>query len=125
MPAVQVARAGNPVDNVPAAMLQIDDQTLREGLDRAADLLKLHRLSSHQESQQLAAAVYANFGMDDDRRVALIESLIEMVPISGDRMAEALMASAMSAGVLVGLLIANASIDPGPHATPDFVPADF
>jgi hypothetical protein len=106
-------------------MFQIDDETLRVGLDRAADLLKLHRLSSRQESEELAASVYANFGIDDDRRSELIEALIEMLPISGDPMAEALMASAMSAGVLVGLLIANSSIDTDSDAVPDYVPADF
>lgn len=106
-------------------MLNIDDQTLREGLDRAADLFKLQRLSTHDDAEVLAASVYANFGLDEGRRLELIESLIDMLPISGDPLAEGLMASAMSAGVLVGLLIAHAGLGADPDALPDYVPADF
>jgi hypothetical protein len=106
-------------------MLNIDDQTLREGLDRAADVLLLHRLSSHEDADRLAASVYANFGLDERLRIELIESLLEMLPISGDPMAEGLMASSMSAGVLVGLLIANAAMGTDPDAIPDYVPADL
>ena len=106
-------------------MLQIDEQSLRVGLDRAADLLKLHRLSSHEDAEHLAASVYANFGIDESLRVELIESLLEMLPVSGDPMAEGLMAASMSAGVLIGLLIAHAAVGTEPDAIPDFVPADF
>lgn len=106
-------------------MLRIDEKTLREGLERAADLLKLHRLSTPDDAEQLAASVYAGFGIDESLRVELIEGLLEMLPITGDPMAEGLMASSMSAGVLVGLLIASASMGSEPGAIPDFVPADF
>jgi hypothetical protein len=110
---------------LPALMLYIDDQTLREGLERAADLFKLQRLSSYHDAEHLAASVYANFGLDEGRRTELIKSLIEMLPISGDPVAEGLMASSMSAGVLIGLLIASAAMGSDPDAIPDFVPADF
>lgn len=106
-------------------MLRVDDESLREGLDRATDLFKLHRLSAHEDAERLAAAVFANFGIDERRRLQLTTSLLQMLPISGDPLAEGLMASSMSSGVLVGMLIASAAMGTEPDAIPDSVPADL
>ena len=106
-------------------MLRVDDETLREGLDRATDLVKLHRLSTHADAERLTAGVFANFGIDEYRRLQLTVALLEMLPISGDPLAEGVMASSMSAGVLVGLLIASAAIGTEADAIPDSVPADL
>jgi hypothetical protein len=106
-------------------MLRVDDETLREGLDRAADLFKLHRLSTHDDAELLAAAVFANYGIDEIRHRELMVSLVEMLPVSGDPLAEGLMASSMSAGVLVGLLIANAALRSEAEAVPDCPPVDL
>lgn len=106
-------------------MLQIDDQTLREGLDRAEDLFKLQRLSALEDAEELPAAVFANFGIDEHRRDELTQSLVEMLPISGDPLAEGLMTSSMCAGVLIGLLLANAAMEADPDAVPDRPPVDL
>jgi len=106
-------------------MLQIDHPTLQEGLERAGDVLKLHRLSSPVEAKALATAVLANFGIDNLGRIQLNDSLRQMLPITGDPVLEALMGSAMSDGVLVGLMIATAALRLGPDEVPDFPPVDL
>ncbi len=106
-------------------MLQIDHSTLQEGLERAGDVLKLHRLSSPGDAETLASAVLANFGIDDLGRIELNDSLRQMLPITGDQVVEALMSSAMSEGVLVGLMIATAALRLGPDEVPDFPPVDL
>jgi hypothetical protein len=105
-------------------MLQIDHPTLRQGLERAGDLLKLHRLSPADQAEQLAAAVLANFGIDDLGRIELNDALRQMLPITGDQLLEALMTSSMSEGVLVGLLIATEALRLDPDEVPDFPPVD-
>jgi hypothetical protein len=106
-------------------MLQIDHETLREGLDRAADLFKLHRLSTPEAAEVLAATVLANFGIDELGRIELIDSLSQMVPLKGEPMVEAVMTRSMAAGVLVGLVIANAAERADLDAIPDSPPADL
>ena len=86
-------------------MLEIDHLTLREGLDRAADVLKLHRLSAPEDAEQLAAAVLDNFGIDELGRIELNDALRQMLPISGEPILESLMTSSMTSGVLVGLVL--------------------
>jgi hypothetical protein len=106
-------------------MLQINHPTLREGLDRAEDVLKLHRLSPPEEADELAAAVLANFGIDELGQIELSESLRQMLPIHGDPVIETVMTSSMSAGVVVGLLIAGAAVRFDPDAIPDSPPVDL
>ena len=106
-------------------MLQIDHPTLREGLERAEDVLKLHRLSSPEEAEELASAVLANFGIDELGRIELNDSLRQMLPIQGDPVIETMMTSSMAAGVVVGLLIAGAALRFDPDAIPDFPPGDL
>ena len=105
-------------------MLQIDHSTLREGLERAGDMLKLHRLSSPEQAEELASAVLANFGIDSLGRIELNDGLRQMLPIAGDPVLEAVMCSTMAEGVLVGLLIAIGALDLEPDAVPDFPPLE-
>jgi hypothetical protein len=106
-------------------MLTVDDETLRMGLERAGDLFRLHRLSAFVDAEAMASAVFANFGLDDEKRELLIEALVDMLPITGDSVVQGLMASSMCAGVLVGLLIADAAVPAGPGAIPDCPPTDL
>jgi hypothetical protein len=106
-------------------MLQIDHPTLREGLARAEDLLKLHRLSSPEEAQELASAVLGNFGIDELGRIEMNDALRQMLPIQGDPVVETVMTSSMLSGVLVGLLIAGAALRVEPGAIPDTPPLDL
>jgi hypothetical protein len=105
-------------------MLQIDHPTLREGLERAGDMLKLQRLSSPEHAERLASTVLANFGIDRVGRIELNDALGQMLPIGGDPVLEAMMQSTMREGVLVGLLIATAALEPEPGAVPDFPPLE-
>jgi len=106
-------------------MLEIDHRTLREGLDRAADLLKLQRLSNPNEAEQLAASVLENFGIDELGRIELKDRLRQMLPVKGDPVIEILMTSSMSSGVLVGLLIASGALEADLDAIPDCPPVDL
>ena len=106
-------------------MLQIDHEILREGLERAGDVLKLHRLSTPEDAEALAAAVLENLGIDELGRIELDDSLRQMLPVTGEPLVESLMASSMTAGVLVGLLIAEAGSRPDPDAIPDSPPVDL
>ncbi len=104
--------------------MYVDDEGLRTGLDRACDLFRLHRLSDFGEAEARAAAVFANFGVDEQKREQLVRQLQRMLPITGDPLAESLMTSAMTAGVLVGLLIADAT-HPAQGLVPDHPPVDL
>ena len=64
-------------------------------------------------------------GASDKERGTLLAALNAIANDAGDPVAEGLMASSMSAGVLIGLLIASAAMGSDPDAIPDFVPADF
>ncbi len=103
-------------------LLRIDDDALRDGLERAADLFKLHRLSDHENANELVAAVFANFGIDADAHTELCAAVAEMLPIAGQPVTEALMASSMCAGALVGLLIADAAQKDRAIVVPDWPP---
>ncbi len=106
-------------------MLSLDSETLRIGLERACDLFRLHRLSSSEEADGLARSVFANFGLDEDSLALLVEAIVEMLPISGEPVAEGLMTSSMCAGVLVGLVLADATLPGSPEAFPDCLPQDL
>jgi len=110
---------------MPHTMLFVDDENLRIGLERADDLFRLHRMSEFAEAQAIATAVFANFGVDEPKRERLVEALVEMVPSTGDALVHGLMASAMCAGVLVGLMIADAAAPAGSDTVPDCPPADL
>lgn len=104
-------------------LLKIDDDARREGLERAADLFKLHRLSDRENAGELVSAVFANFGIDADAHADLCAAVSDMLPIAGEPVTEALMASSMCAGVLVGLLIADAAQKDRTIVVPDWPPA--
>jgi hypothetical protein len=106
-------------------MLRLDEETLRLGLERASDLFRLHRLSGFVAAEALEVAVFENFGVDEERRAKLVAALVEMLPVTGDAFAQGLMASSMCAGVLVGLLLAQAAVPAGGDAVPDCPPADL
>lgn len=106
-------------------MLRIDDEALGHGLERATDLFRLHRLSHPAEAEALAAAVFDNFGIDEDARMRLAVGIGRMVPVEGDVVAEVLTTVSLFAGVLVGLLIADAALSEEPGAVPDRPPADL
>jgi hypothetical protein len=106
-------------------MFLVDDENLRLGLDRASDLFRLHRLSGFVDAEALEVAVFDNFGIDEERRGKLVQSLVDMLPVTGDPLAQGLMASSMCAGVLVGLLLAQAALPAAADTVPDCPPADL
>ena len=71
-------------------MLVVDHETLAHGLDRAADMFRLPRLSSFADAAAVAEAVFENFGFDQEKRSRLARGLAAMLPIKGDPMAEGL-----------------------------------
>jgi hypothetical protein len=105
-------------------MLFVDRQTLRIGLERAHDLLRLHRLSGFADAELMASKAFANFGLADSERPLLADALVKMLPVTGNPLMESLMASSMGAGVLVGLLIADAALPTDAGPVPDYPPAD-
>ncbi len=105
-------------------MLNVGDPELDEGLTRADDLFRLHRLSGYADAEALAVAVFENFGFDADRRARLATALAGMLPIEGDPLTEAVMVGSLFSGVLVGLLIADAA-RPDRASVPDTFPEGF
>ena len=91
-------------------MIQIPEDALREGCERARDLLMLNRLRAPDEAAVSIAAVYEALGIDSDMRERLEEALRAMVPIDGLPVLEATMLGSMASGVLVGLLIADSAL---------------
>lgn len=106
-------------------MLAIDDETLRVGLGRADDLFRLYRLSGNRDAEELLVAVLENFGFDEARRRRLVTALAAMLRVEGDPMIMAVTTSSLLAGVLVGLLIADAALGPDVGTVPDCPPIDL
>jgi len=90
-------------------VIQISEDALRDGCERAHDLFLLNRLRAHDEAAESFEAVYSAFGIDSEMRVELKDALDDLVPIKGAPVIEATAVASMLAGVLVGLLIADSS----------------
>jgi hypothetical protein len=91
-------------------VIQISDDQLREGCERAQDLFKLNRLRPHDEAAQGFGAAYRAFGVDETMRGRLESTLADLVPVKGIPLIEATSVASMAAGVLVGLLIADSAL---------------
>jgi hypothetical protein len=90
-------------------VIQITQDALRDGCERAHDLFLLNRLRGHQEAAASFEAVYEALGIDAEMREVLQRSLRHLVPVKGVPVIEATTLVSMLAGVLVGLLIADSS----------------
>lgn len=90
-------------------MIQISEDALRDGCERAHDLFLLNRLRAHDEAAAGFDAVYCAFGIDGEMRDELRTALRELLPVEGAPVLEATAVASMLAGVLVGLLIADSS----------------
>lgn len=91
-------------------VIQISEQALREGCERAHDLFKLNRLRGHEEAAASFDAVYRALGIDAQMRERLEDALLELVPLNGIALIEATSAQSLLAGVLVGLMIADSAL---------------
>lgn len=91
-------------------MLNIPEQALRDGSERACDLFRLGRLSSPQDAEAALAALWRAFGIGPGQLQQLSDYLSDIVPISGVPEIEAPMSWGLAAGVLVGLLIADSAM---------------
>ena len=100
-------------------MLQISPAALEEGCERARDMLLLNRLRESQDAADGFGAVFEAFGIDGEMRTKLEEAVVASLPVSGVPVAEAAMAGSMLAGVLAGLLIADAALPPDELEWPD------
>jgi hypothetical protein len=90
-------------------VIQISDDALRDGCERAHDLFLLNRLRAHDEAAASFDAVYEALGLDTRMREQLQRALRDLVPVRGVPVIEATTVVSMVAGVLVGLLIADSS----------------
>ncbi len=106
-------------------MLFIDRESLRTGLDRAIDVFRLHRLSRSVDAEAMATTAFAGFGVGEDELLVIAQAMRDLLPATGDPLLESLIASSMGAGVLVGLLIADAASPATDSRVPDFPPADL
>ena len=91
-------------------MIQISDDALRHGCERAQDMFLLNRLRDEAEATAGFDAVYRALGVDPDMRARLQETLLDLVPVRGVPVIESTAATSMLAGVLVGLLIADSAL---------------
>jgi hypothetical protein len=91
-------------------VLSISPEALRIGCDRARDLFMLNRLQGPEAAAGTLTAVFDGLGIDDDMREELERALADLVPVKGLPALEAAASSAMLAGVLVGLLIADGTM---------------
>jgi hypothetical protein len=94
-------------------MLEISPEALREGCDRARDLFLLNRLQGPAAAARTTEDVFAALGIDPEMREDLARVLADIVPVNGVPALEAAASSGMLAGVLVGLLIADATTPSG------------
>jgi hypothetical protein len=90
-------------------MLQISDEALQQGMDRARDIIVLNRLRGHDDGQAAFTALWKAFGLGDEQRAEMEERLRDMLPVSGIPGVEIPATIGMVAGVLVGLLIADSA----------------
>jgi hypothetical protein len=93
-------------------MIQISDDSLRDGCDRARDLFMLNRLRHPDEGALGFDAAFTALGLENDMRPQLYEALLDLIPVRGIPLVESTAMAALHAGVLVGLLIADSSL---PH----------
>ena len=91
-------------------VIEISQDALREGCERAHDLFLLNRLRPPEEAAAGFDAVYDALGVDGEMRHQLEAALLELIPVRGLPVIEAASASSMLAGVLVGLLIADSTL---------------
>ena len=94
-------------------MLEVSHEALREGCDRARDLFLLNRLQGPAAAAQTTEDVFGALGIDADMREDLARALADLVPVNGVPALEAAASTAMLAGALVGLLIADATTPSG------------
>ena len=97
-------------------MIQISDDSFRDGCERARDLFLLNRLRNPDEAAMGFDAAFAALGLDETMRPHLYETLLDLVPLRGLPLVESTAVASLHAGVLVGLLIADSSI---PHEEMD------
>lgn len=90
-------------------MIQISEDALRDGCERAHDLFLLNRLRGQREAAASFDAVYQALGIDPEMHARLERALRELVPVKGVPIAEATTVVSMLAGVLVGLMIADSA----------------
>jgi hypothetical protein len=90
-------------------MIQISEDALRDGCERARDLFLLNRLRGHDDAAASFDAVYNALGLDPEMRARLHDVVLDLVPVKGLPVYEATTAVSMMAGVLVGLLIADSA----------------
>src|SRR5438105_3957192 len=91
-------------------MLNVSEQALREGCERAQDLFHLNRLQGAEAAAGSFTAVFYALGIDEEMRTQLERALVDMVPVSGIPLVQANIALSMLSGVLVGLLIADSAM---------------
>ena len=91
-------------------MLNISDDSLREGCDRAHDLFTLNSMRGHEAAAGSFDAVFEALGFDYAMRARLQDALVDLVPVKGDPMLETSTTMSMAAGVLIGLLIADSTL---------------
>jgi hypothetical protein len=91
-------------------MLQISEEALRDGSQRAHDLFMLNRLRHNDDAAASFSAVFERLGIDIEMRQGLQPALLELVPVKGIPDLEATTVISMLAGVLVGLLIADSAL---------------
>ena len=94
-------------------MLEISYEALREGCDRARDLFLLNRLQGPAAAAQTTDDVFDALGIDAEMREHLTRALADILPVDGMPVLEAAAWPSMLAGVLVGLLIADATTPSG------------
>ena len=100
----------SPLGSPLHPMIEISQDALREGCERAHDLFLLNRLRPSHEAAAGFDAVYEALGVDLEMRQQLEAALLELIPVKGLPVVEAASASSMLAGVLVGLLIADSTL---------------
>ena len=91
-------------------MLQISDDALRDGCDRARDLFLLNRLRTPVEALAGFDGVFNALGLDNEMRARLEAVLLDLVPVRGVPVMESMAVASLQAGVLVGLLIADSTL---------------
>ena len=104
-----------------ARVIQISEDALRHGCERAQDLFLLNRLRDEDEAAEGFDAVYRALGVDAAMRERLQAALLDLVPVRGVPVIESAAVTSMLAGVLVGLLIADSSL-PGEELDLPVVP---
>jgi hypothetical protein len=91
-------------------MLNIFPGSLRDGLERAHDLFSLNSRRAPEAAEEGFDAVFGALGFDNSMRVRLHDALVDLVPVKGDPMLEASATMSLTAGVLIGLLIADSTL---------------